>query len=296
MKTNCLLRHALMACLAATLFTAIAEAQPGGGGRGGRGGFGGFGGGFTISRAQLLGSEDVQAELKIGDGQSATITAALEAYREERNAARPDFGSFRDMSEEERTKAFEKMRKDGEALNKKTDEVLNALLEPEQIKRLDQIAVQARLRMAMTATLKSDEMRKELSITDEQLAKVDEIETAAAEARRKMFEDARAAGGGRGDGNRGAGGGDPRAAFEKSRQEMTDKVMAVLNDDQKKKLDELKGKEFELDMRSLMGGGRGGRGGAGGRGGDGGGRGNRGDGNDDGGRRRPAQDDSNDAI
>lgn len=297
MKTTGLLRQTLMACVVITLLGTVAEAQPGGG-RGGRGGRGpgGSGGGpqISISRAQLLGSEDVQAELKIDDGQAATLAAALEAYREERNAARPDFRAMRDMSEEDRAKAVEKMQKDAEALNKKTDEVLHALMEPEQLKRLDQIATQVRLRFGATGALKSKEMRAALSITDEQLAKVEEVETASSEARRKMFEEMRNGGGGGG----GGAGGDFRAMFEKSQQETNDKVMAILTDEQRAKLDEMKGKEFEVDVRSLMRGGRGGggdrnRGGAGGRdggerrGGDGGGRGER---------RRPAQDNNDDAV
>ena len=51
--------------------------------------------------------------------------------------------------------------------------------------------------------------------------------------------------------------------------------MAVLTDEQKKTIDELKGARFELDMRALFMGGRGGNGGP--PGGDGGGR-QRGDG------------------
>lgn len=295
MKTTRLLQRLFAACLAIALLVTAVSAQPPEGGRGGAGrGAQGRGGGFTgrgapmmLSRAQLLRSEDVQAEIKIGDGQAATITAALEAFREERNASRPDFGSFRDMSEEDRRKAFEKMQKDAEALNKKTDEVLNALMEPEQIERLDQIMVQLQLRMGPMAALKSPDMRAKLSLTDEQLTKLEGVEKEAEEARRKMFEDMRAGGRDQAEGQRP----DFRAIMEKAREEQNSKVMAVLNDQQREKLDELKGKEFELDLRSLMRGGRGGEGGRGrGRGEDGGGRGEGGRGG-----RQPAQG-SDDAI
>jgi len=82
----------------------------------------------------LLRSEDVQAEIEVNDAQGATITAALEAYRAEREAARGEMPNFRELAEEDRAKLFEKMRKDAEELNKKTDEMLNALLLPDQIR------------------------------------------------------------------------------------------------------------------------------------------------------------------
>lgn len=292
MKTKRFLQHFLTACLATALLVTAVIAQPPGGGRGGAG----RGAPMMFSRAQLLRSEDVQAEIRIGDGQAATITAALEAFREERDASRPDFGSFRDMSEEDRRKAFEKMQKDAEALNKKTDEVLNALLEPEQVERLDQIMVQVQLRMAPSAALKSPEMRDKLNITDEQVTKLDDLEKEAEEARRKRFEEMRAGGREQADGQRP----DFRAMMEKAREEMEKareaqnaKIMGVLNETQRNKLAEIKGKEFELDMRSLMRGG--GRGGDGRRGGDNGrGRGRGEDGGERGrGGRQPAQDSDN---
>lgn len=289
MTTSRLLQRLIAACLATALMVTAVSAQPPGGGRGGPGRGGPRFGGeprMPLSRAQLVNLEDVQAEIKIDDGQAATITAALEAFREERRASRPDFGSFRDMSEEERAKALEKVRKYMEDLSKKNDEVLNALLEPEQIERLDQIMVQLQLRMGPSAALKSPEMRDKLSITDEQLTKLEGVEKEAEEARRKMFEEMRAGGRDRAEGQRP----DFRAIMEKAREEQNTKVMAVLNDTQRKKLDELKGKEFNLDMRSLMRGGRGGDAGRGrGRGGDGG-EGGRGRGRGGEGGRRPAQD------
>ncbi|MEZ6123555.1 MAG: Spy/CpxP family protein refolding chaperone [Planctomycetaceae bacterium] len=290
-------------CSAAFLLSSPVFAQPPGGGgqRGGfgqrgPGGFGGPGGGqMTVSRAQLLRSDDVQQEIGITDAQSVTVKAALEAYQTEREANRPDFGSFRDMSEEDRNKAFDKMRKEAGALNQKTDDVLNALLDQDQVKRLDEIALQLRARFGLAALVKSDEMKQKLSLKDEQLAKLEEAEKAAREAQQKAFEDMRARfrdGGNRDDGNNGGDRPDPRAAMEKMRQEATDAVMAILTDEQKAKLTEMQGKPFEVDMRSLMGGrnGFGGRGGQGGPGGEGDGqRGGRQ------GRRRPAAD-NNDSI
>ncbi len=268
--------------LITVLIPAFVQAQPPGGGRGGFGGFGGGRGGFTIDRAVLLRADQVRKELKIEEAQAATIDAALEAYREEReernNAPRPDRDALDKMSEEERTAAVEKSRKEREELSKKTDEVLNALLEPEQSKRLDQISLQAKLAFATVQTLKGEELKSKLSLTDEQLTKLDDAGKAATAEMQAMFQ-----------GLRGGGGGGDAGGFEQMQEKMTaaraktaEVAMAILTADQAKTIDELKGPKFEIDMRTLMGGRRGfggpqgrgdrGRGGDGGNGNGGGGR------------------------
>lgn len=315
MKTFRSFQFSAVACLVAICLTAVADAQPPGVGQGGRpqqrggqqqrgGGFPGGGGGARplMSRAQLLRSEDVQAEIEVDDAQGATITAALEAYRVERDAARGELPNFRDMEEAERTKLFEKMRKDGEELNKlnkKTDEMLNALLTPGQIVRLDEIALQANIGTALATVLKSDDIRKKLSIKDEQIAEMEAVEKTNQEAMMKIMQDMRASFGGRDRGRGEEGGGDaapaaerpdPRKMMEEARKKSTDATMAVLTDEQKATLTKLKGKEFNLT--SLRSSGRGGFGG--GRGGEGGqDRGGRGRGEDGGGqRRRPTTDEA----
>ncbi len=317
MRTARFVKFSAIACMTAMFLSAVAEAQPPqrgegggrqrGGQRGGqqRSGFGGGRGGFqpSVSRAVLLGVEDVQDELDIDDTQHATITAALETYRQERDDSRPDRSQFdrsqfENATDEERQALREKMEKERdelnkkrEALNKKTDQMLATLLEPEQVKRLDQIAFQVRIRFGLTAMLKSNEMRSKLSITDEQLAKIEKVEEDASTARREMFQ------------NGGFGGRDGerpdftkiREMMAKAQKETEKNVLAVMTDEQNTTLASMKGEAFEFDMRALQrGGGRGGFGGGDrGRGGERG----RGRGRGDGGgeRRRPAAD-SDDAI
>ncbi len=261
-------RQAVAFSLFAALVPAFVQAQPGGGGRVGFGGFGGGRGGFSIDRAMLLRADPVRKELKIEEAQAATIDAALEAYREERNSApRPDRDALAQMSDEERTAAFEKSQKERQELSKKTDEVLNALLEPDQAKRLDQISFQAKLAFATVQTLTSEELKSSLSLTEEQVTKLDDAGKAAIAEMQAMFQ-----------GVRGGGGG----GFEQMQEKMTaaraksvGAAMAILTADQTKIIDELKGPKFEIDMRALMGG----RGGPQGRGD----RGRRGEGEDEGG-------------
>lgn len=239
----------------------------GGGGFGG-GGFGGPGGGAPpVSRATLLGVEKVREELKIEEAQGATIEAALEAYREEQRSSFQGLANFREMSDEERTAAREKMMKTSAELNKKTDDVLNALLEPAQVTRLDQIALQVRLNSGLPAALKADDLKEKLKISEDQVAKLTTVEEGMNKKRMEMFE------GMRGQFQPGGGGGAPpdreamqaqiekmRAEGEKLNKAVSEETMALLTDDQKKTLDTMKGSPFELDLRAMMGG-RGGFGG-----------------------------------
>ena len=261
-------RQAVGFSLMTLLVSSLVQAQPPGGGRGfGGGGFGGRGG-FNIDLATLLRADQVRKELKIEETQAATIDAALEAYREERNSSpRPDRDAFRKMSEEEQSAYFDKSRKEGEELSNKTDEVLSALLEPEQTKRLDQISLQAKLYTAAVPTLKGDNLKSKLSLTEEQVAKLDEAEKTATADMQKMSEEMRASFQG-GDGKQGGGGFEQmQEKMQAARKKSTDAAMAVLTDDQKKTIDELTGVKFEIDPRALMGGrgdrGRGGNGGGG---------------------------------
>lgn len=322
MKFSKMIRRVCLFSVAAVVFSATAAAQQGGDGggqppqgRGQRGGGGGGGGGFggggfgmfgggrgggmmapRFDRARLLGIEQVRTELKIDDAQSAVIDAALDAYREEQNnAPRPDRDAVQNMSEEERTKMFTDMQKQRDELSKKTDEVLNALLEETQKGRLDQISLQLRIASGVVATLKADDIKGKLKISDDQVAKLDEAEKASQADMMKMFEEMRGSfGGGRPGGGApgapaagGPGAGGPGAGFEAMREKMeaarkksTDAAMAVLSDDQKKQLEEMQGAKFEIDMRAMMGGRGGFGGGPGGPGGGGpggqGGRGQRG--------------------
>ena len=130
-----------------------------------------------FDRARLLGIDQVRTELKIDDAQSAVIDAALDAYRDEQNnAQRPDREAVQNMSEEERTKLFTDMQKQRDELSKKTDDVLNALLEDSQKTRLDQISLQLRMTSGIAAFLKADDIKGQLKISDEQVAKLDEAE------------------------------------------------------------------------------------------------------------------------
>ena len=274
MMTTRFLRQVTVFGLIAMLTMTSLQAQEGGGRqRGGRGGFGGGPGGPfggpRLDRAALLRIEKVRLELKIEEAQAATIDAALDAYNEQRDASpRPDREAFEKMTEEERNAYMEKSRKEREELSKKTDEILVALLEEPQVKRLDEVAIQARMAMSGSATLKADDIKGKLMITEEQIAKLDEAQKVLDEERQKAFQEAFAGGGGGQGGDREAMRAKMTEMMAAMQKKSTEAAMAVLTDDQKKALDGMKGAPFELTMRDFMGGrGFGGPPGGGGRGG-----------------------------
>lgn len=211
------------ACLVATFLAADARAQP----PGGRGRGMGMGGG--LSQASLLRQEAVQADL----GLSADLKTKIASELPERapGGGGGGGGNFRDMTDEQRQKWMEERR----ARTAEDDKKVAGLLSPEQLARLKQIRVQA----IGAGVLMDETLAKELSITDDQIAK---FQSAMQEMRQG-----------------GGGGGNPG----EMRTKMTAKAMEILNADQKAKLDALKGPAFDVSKLQMRGPGGGGRPGAG---------------------------------
>jgi hypothetical protein len=233
-----------------------ALAQPGGrGGRGGRGGFGGgFGGpgGGGGGVAQLLQDESVRKELDLVDEQVSKLTDIAAKLREDVQASFQgiDFGSFRDLSDEERNAKMGEIREKAEKITAEGQKEIDAVLLPHQRERLKQLQVQSQMRFGADRALASGTLAEQLGITEEQkeklAAKQQEIQAGLQEKIAKLQEEAR------------------------------DELFSVLNPDQQAKLKAMIGKPFTFTGGPGGGfGGAGGRGGTGGRGGDGGGRGTR---------------------
>ncbi len=236
----------------------------GGGFGGGRGGFGGGRGATGTDPALgLLKLETVREEIELMPDQEEALTKINEGIK------RPERGDFdfRNASEEERTAFFEKMRKQAEETSKKTRAQLEEVLMPEQMDRLDQIALQIR----GTSALMDEKVIKVLSITSKQTDEMKKIsEDARENMREKMQEVMRS-------GDRSKIG----EAFANVRKEIDDEIMAVLTTDQKDQFDKMKGEKFEMPEGAGFGGGRGGFGGGRGGGGGGGDRAGRGGGGGD---------------
>lgn len=234
-----LLKMTLVLGLAA-LVASPALAQGGRGGRGGRGGgmFGGGGG------AALLMQKAVQDELKVTEDQLTKVQGVQAKVREK---FQDDFGRMADMSQEERTALFQKIAAE-------TTKEVNAVLNPEQQKRLKQLQVQQEGALAF---VNNEDLTKALKLNDEQKEKLKTIAD-------DFTKDAAAFGGfggGRGAGGRrggGGGGGGGRGAFDPAqmeenfkkrealRKEAVGKSVAVLSADQKKTYEDMTGKAFEF--------------------------------------------------
>ena len=228
---------------------------------------GGGGGGGVMSMLGLLRIERVATEVKITDEEKAALEKIGEKVREmmvppggggnvRRNPA--------EMTDDERKKMMDDMRARMEKMNEAAREELESILPPEKVARLVGIFVQNN---GMQQVLTNPMVTEELTLTDDQKKDVTKKgEEVMAEMRTAMTE--MFAGGG---GDRSA----MQAKMEEFRKKSEEKFSTILTDEQKKKLDEMKGAEFKLTDeekgRGMFGGRGGAGGGRGGRGGDAGG-------------------------
>jgi len=192
----------------------------------------GFGRGGGVTKAAVLGNENVQKELEIVADQKEQIAAIVQEAAQGRRGGRGDPNA----TDEERAKAAEERRERLRAIDKKID----AVLVGPQKTRLNEIYVQA----LGTNALTDPDIAKELGIGQDLQDKINE-------ARMEAFQAAR-----------GDGGGGPEA-FAKIRDEVEKKALALLSDEQKAKFEKMKGKKVSFDLSAIGRGGRGGRRGGG---------------------------------
>lgn len=189
----------------------VAQAQRGGGR---------FGGMMMGGGIQLLRRAEVQTELKLTDEQKSKINTLLEELREARRGL---FQDLRDATPEERQKLMEKVQAED-------TQRINAILNPDQQKRFKQISLQQQGPMAIA----SPEIATELKLTDEQKRKVQEIVAQMRESQRGLFQ-----------------GGDRegvRERMEALRKDASEKITAVLTEEQKAKWKEMLGAPFSLGV------------------------------------------------
>lgn len=277
------------------------------------GGFGMFGGGTGRGGRTsgmmgspndpfiLLKNEAVRDELKLTKKQTTQVDKLIETYendgREQMQQARIDPDELQSMSDDERTKAFEKSRdhqeKTARKLNDKYRPRLSKLLKPDQEKRLKQISWQVIGVMA----LRGDDLAKALKLSKDQRADIEEVVDDSGKKMRDSFRppeggfrgrgqaddqgpppangddggNRRPAAGQRGgddgqDGGGGRFGRDFRERFENMRKMNEDrdaKVLAVLTEKQRQQYEQLKGDPFDVSqLRPRWGRGRGGQRGA----------------------------------
>ncbi|MEO2034218.1 MAG: hypothetical protein ABGZ35_19250 [Planctomycetaceae bacterium] len=282
MRSTQLLRLTVAVVIAAVLSPPLATAQPPAEGRqrqrgqfgqrGERGQRGGRGdqfgqrdrGAASITSVGLLGIDKIREELKIDEGQAATIDAAIESYRGERREAQPDRAAFQNLSDEEREAMRTEMRVAQETLAARTDEVIAVLLKPEQNSRLRELVIQLKMKTDPIGTLKTDEMTKTLHLSADQVAQIDTIQLAMQkeldDMRQTMRESFSAESGQRPDFSQ------MRENMQELSQKFNKRTLEILTIDQSSQLMAMQGKVLEIDLQTIQGNRRG-RGGFGGRGG-----------------------------
>jgi Spy/CpxP family protein refolding chaperone len=209
--------------------TAVWAQQQGQGrfqGRGGPGG--GFGGGGDNLFA-LLGLEKVQKELEIVDEQKADLKKLGEDAQAKVREVFTGF-NFREASEEDRTKLREKT----EALTKDARKKVEAILIPDQMKRLKEISLQVR----GTSALRDPEIVAALGITEDQTAAIDKVREDMGPKYREAF------GGNREENEK---------KMAELRKESSEKTLAVLKASQREKFEKMKGEKFDIDPSELRG-------------------------------------------
>ena len=243
-------RLRIVAVLAGLMLAAPALSQaqgPGGGGGGGR--RGGFGRGPGGS-AGLLMMEEVQKELSITDEQKTELTKVMESLRPTGGPGGFNPEEFQKLSEEERAKKMDEVRKAAEERAKKADESIKTLLKPEQWTRLSEL----RLQREGVRALSREDIQTQLGLTDEQKTKIKTLTEAQGQ---------------------GFGGGDLRNFRDmsdeeraKAREEMETRrtdfekgMSEVLTPEQKESWTKLQGTKFEFPQRGFGGGQGGGQGG-----------------------------------
>lgn len=224
----------------------ITSAQPGG--QGALGPFGGEGRGQDL--LGLLRMEAIQGEIELVDDQREEIEALQEELWSE---MRERMSSVRNLEPEQRRERFAELRTEMEAQREQFQERIEAVLLPQQLKRLKELQVQSGARRSGQGSLgilQNDAVLEELGIDAEKRA---ELEAKTEEVLAKL-----------------------QTKIKKLKAEAEEEILSVLSSEQRKKFREKVGESFDFDAGNNANfAGRGGRGGGEGRGGGRQGRGGR---------------------
>jgi Spy/CpxP family protein refolding chaperone len=170
----------------------------------------------TTVKLLLLRQKSVQKELELD---ADVVKKILEFTNAQSEAVK----KVLDKGEAERKEAFVKLAREN-------DKFLTDTLSAKQAKRLTQITMQ----FTALTQLTKPEMVKELKLSDEQVKKLEEMQTEARKALVEILEAKERAGKGE--------------KVTKLRDETRKKVLAVLTDEQKEKVREMVGPPFEGEI------------------------------------------------
>lgn len=228
--------------LAAMTLTSLAQGPGGRGGPGGGRGMMGMGMGMGGGVAGLLMMKEVREELKLDEDQVQELEDLGKGIQESMASMRPQQGQAPDPAAMQAN--MEKIRK----VMAETEEKIAEMLDPKQLDRLIGLVIQRDSLRALNSKI----VAEKLEITDDQKAKMAEIEKGLGDKMRELFQ----------------GGFSPemRDKMRELREEGDTKLKALLTDKQKEDMESLKGAEFKFPEPQFNRGGPGG-GPGGGRGG-----------------------------
>jgi hypothetical protein len=188
----------------------------------------GFGGGGFGGGGALLTNKSVQQELKVSGDQATKLAALADEQRTKGQELRT---KLQDLPQDERQA---KMREYMTTASADLQKGLGTILKPEQLKRYNQIQTQ----QMGVAAFSSPRVQEALKLTDDQKTQIRELAQARQGAGRGGFQDLR-----------NASADERQAALKKmadNRKAALDKVVALLNADQKTTWKELTGEPFEV--------------------------------------------------
>lgn len=215
----------VIVAVAALVGSAMAQGG-GGGGRGQRGG-----GGNMNSPTGMLNRADVQKDLGISEEQKTKLTEIRSGMRQKMQDARQAAGDDRAAQQAAMAKLGEESAKE-----------INAVLTPDQQKRLKEIFIQVRGTQAVLNT----EVQKDIEITDEQKTKIVDLQKRQQQANADIRAKVQS-----GEIEQSA----VRELQQKNNKVLADEITALLTDAQKAKLKEMGGKPFTADPAPAGGGG-----------------------------------------
>jgi hypothetical protein len=220
----------------------------GGKGRGpwGRGGGGRMMGGLP----GIMAMEEVQKEVNLDQSQLEALKKLRDSMAEKMMAG-GGFGGPGGPGGPPNPEQMASMRARMQAIRDELEQAISDMLDPMQSERLQGLLIQREGGRALF----SKPLARSLELSDEQMKQLADIDAQAGKDQQKMMQEMFAGGNGPG-----GGWGQMREKMEQFNKEVSEKAIAVLNTDQKSKLESMKGASFEFPQPQWGGpGGPGGR-------------------------------------
>ena len=189
---------------------------------------------WASNKATLALADVVVAELGLTEDQQQAIGELVKPKRRSGGGRQ----RYRDMTEAEREQVRNQRRQAYDEMIARRDDALAGILSPDQMKRLNQISLQARGARALL----DEEIQKELGLTDEICNELRATANRAREEKRgKMLELFRS------DKDRR----EVRASLLQLRKELDQEVLEVLSEGDQQRFSDLQGEKLDLDNAVL---------------------------------------------